>query len=149
MIDDFIFTPLKWEERETFDRIVFNGSLGTPATPYDEYVNDTQPYKVGKHNPIKLQQIVDYILADKNASGHILALPSEDSVKSYGLAVYNEGKILVSTLLLEIMQDEPGILLYKMQMQDNTIWIVILDGVDEIMNNGGFSITPSLHGMKH
>ena len=33
-------------------------------------------------------------------------------------------------------------------MQDNTIWIIILDGVDEIMNNGGFSITPSLHGMK-
>ena len=75
-------------------------------------------------------------------------MPSEDSVKSYGLAIYNEGKILVSTLLLETMQDEPGILLYKMQMQDNTIWIVILDGVDEIMNNGGFSITPSLHGMK-
>ena len=148
MTCDFIFTPLKREERETFDRIVFNGSLGTPATPYNEYVSNTQPYKVGKHNPIKLQQIVDYILADKNASGHILAVPSEDSYKSYGLAVYNEGKILVSTLLLETMQDEPGILLYKMQMQDNTIWIVILDGVDEIMNNGGFSITPSLHGMK-
>ena len=148
MNNDFIFTPLKREERESFDRIIFNGSLGTPATPYDEYVSNTQPFKVGKHNSIKLQQIIGYIIADKNASGHIIAVPSESSVKSYGLAVYNKGKILVSTLLLETMQDEPGILLYKMQMQDNTIWIIKLDGVDEIMNNGGFSVTPSLHGMK-
>lgn len=148
MTCNFIFTPLKREERERLDRIIFNGSLGTPATPYDEYVSNTRPYKADKHDSLKLQQIVEYILADKNTSGYVLAVSSEDSVKSYGLAVYNEGKMIVSTLLLETMQDEPACLLYRMQMQDNTIWIVKLDGVDEIMDNGGFFITPSLHGIK-
>ena len=133
MNNSFIFTALNKDDREAFDRIVFRGKLGTPATPYEEFITYSSPFRVQQNKVMTLKEAVDSILqSHPKESGYILAVSSEKSVTPYELAIYKENKLLIGETLIDVCADNRTEILYMETRSEFTNWIVKIEDFDDV-----------------
>jgi len=52
-------TLLGTEERRNFDKLMMTGNLGTPATPYEEWLKISIPYSVQQNGEMALPYIAN------------------------------------------------------------------------------------------
>lgn len=130
-------TLLGTEERRNFDKLMMNGNLGTPATPYEEWLKTSVPYSVLQDGEMTLEQAVKNIMHSHPTDfGHIKLVSSKDDYLSTLSLVYGKGNIVIGEMFFSLLRNETAEILYMELRDNNRNWVIKVDGIPDLFKSG-------------
>jgi len=120
-------------ERRDFDKLMMNGNLGTPATPYADWLKLSIPYSVKQNGEMTLEQVVKNIMQNyPSDSGYIKLVSSQNDYSSDLFLAYEKDKIVLGGMFYDMYREETAEFLYMELRENNRNWIIKVEGIPDI-----------------
>lgn len=136
IMNELVIELLDTEERIDFDRLMMNGNLGTPATPYAEWLKLSIPYSVKQNGEMTLEQVVKNIMQNyPSVSGYIKLVFSKNDYLSDLCLMYSKGEIVLGKNFFDMLREEAVNVLYMELRENNRNWVIKMDGVSDLFKS--------------